>query len=123
MSSKFTSMLLRDMKCHKLDAVAESQARLNAHLSEKKPKDCVVPYSDALFQEAAIQWLIETDQIYHFYLSSIQKHAYLCEATNEVKIPGQRQIWRAIIALFKCNLTNLRNWLLVCIPIHVLLAC
>jgi hypothetical protein len=41
----------------------DSQACLDAHLSEKKPKDHLVPYSDALFHDAAIEWLIQTDQV------------------------------------------------------------
>ena len=36
------------------------QTVLDGHLEERP---VVIPYSDTLFQEAAIQWLIETDQV------------------------------------------------------------
>ena len=36
-------------------------------------------------------------------------------ATNGVQLPGRRQTRRAIIDLFKQNLTNLRKRLLVCV--------
>ena len=39
---------------------AATQTSLDPHLEEQ---DVVVPYSDALFQDAALQWLIETDQV------------------------------------------------------------
>ncbi|KAG1849518.1 hypothetical protein F4604DRAFT_1810856 [Suillus subluteus] len=55
-------MLPRDTKLRKLDAAAEFQAQLDAHLTDKKPKDRIIPYSDALFRKAAIEWQIETDQ-------------------------------------------------------------
>lgn len=58
-------MLPKDTKRRKLDAAAadNSQSRLDAHLCEQKPKEHIIPYSDGLFQEAAIEWLIETDQV------------------------------------------------------------
>ncbi|KAG0700114.1 hypothetical protein DFH29DRAFT_807956, partial [Suillus ampliporus] len=89
-TNKFASMLLRDTKHCKLDAAADSQAHLNAHLSEKKPKDHIVPYSDALFCEAAIEWLIETDQpidaLNHKSFRYMINTA--ARATNGIKIPG-----------------------------------
>ncbi|KAG2363975.1 hypothetical protein BDR07DRAFT_1281009, partial [Suillus spraguei] len=92
-ANKFTSMLPSDTKCHKLDAAAtaDTQAQLDGHLRKQEPKDCVVPYSDALFREAAIQWLIEMDQpidaINHKgfkYMIDVAVHA-----TNGVQIPGR----------------------------------
>ena len=37
------------------------QQTLDPHLREKPER--VVPYSDALFREAAVEWLIATDQV------------------------------------------------------------
>jgi hypothetical protein len=58
-------MLPKDTKRRKLEAAAsaDSQSRLDAHLCEQKPKERIIPYSDSLFREAAIEWLIETDQV------------------------------------------------------------
>jgi hypothetical protein len=61
-------MLPKDTKRRKLDAAADSQARLDAHLREPQPKEQIIPYSDAIFREAAIEWLIETDQVCFFNL-------------------------------------------------------
>ncbi|KAG1805060.1 uncharacterized protein HD556DRAFT_1226190 [Suillus plorans] len=123
-TNKFTSMLPRDTKCCKLDAAADSQARLDVHLSEKKPKDRLVPYSDTLFHEAAIEWLIKTDQPIDALNHKSFKYMIdtAARATNGVKIPGRRQMRQAIINLFKCNLTNLRNQLLVRVHTHAVLA-
>ncbi|KAG0693346.1 hypothetical protein DFH29DRAFT_1007373 [Suillus ampliporus] len=101
-------------KCHKLDAAADSQSRLDAHLCEQKPKECVIPYSDALFHEATIEWLIETDQLIDAVNHKSFKYMIdtAARATNDIKIPSRRQMWQAIIDLFKCNLTKLCKWLL-----------
>lgn len=61
------SMLPKDTKRRKLDAAADSQARLDTHLREPQPKERIIPYSDAIFREAAIEWLIETDQVCCFF--------------------------------------------------------
>jgi hypothetical protein len=64
-------MLLRDTKHCKLEAAAtaKNQARLNGHLRKQEEKDCIVPYSDSLFREAAIQWLVKTDQVCVYFVS------------------------------------------------------
>ena len=38
----------------------KTQASLNPHLREK---ETVVKYTDGLFREAALEWLIATDQV------------------------------------------------------------
>ncbi|KAG1906237.1 uncharacterized protein F5891DRAFT_942271, partial [Suillus fuscotomentosus] len=55
----FKSMLPGDVKARKENA---AQQRINAHLTEHKAKR-VVPYSDKLFRQAAIEWLVATDQV------------------------------------------------------------
>ena len=69
-ANKFVSMLPKDTKRRKLEAAASanSQSRLDVHLREQKLEERIIPYSDSLFQEAAIEWLIETDQV-HYLLS------------------------------------------------------
>ncbi|KJA12714.1 hypothetical protein HYPSUDRAFT_116501, partial [Hypholoma sublateritium FD-334 SS-4] len=41
---------------------AKQQSSIEPHLEERKVKERVIPYSDALFKQAAIEWLIATDQ-------------------------------------------------------------
>ena len=39
------------------------QTNVTEHFAETQPEERPAPYSDDLFKEAAIQWLIETDQV------------------------------------------------------------
>lgn len=39
------------------------QSAVDDHFAQAKPEEKPVPYSDELFQKAAIEWLIETDQV------------------------------------------------------------
>jgi len=41
------------------------QDRLDGHLREVPRKERVVPYTDAQFREAAIEWLVATDQVFY----------------------------------------------------------
>jgi hypothetical protein len=40
-----------------------NQTFLDGHLKEVPKSEQVTPYSDATFREAAIEWLIATDQV------------------------------------------------------------
>jgi hypothetical protein len=56
-------MLPRDSKRRKQETaedLRQSQQRLDPHLREREQ---VIPYSDARFCEAALDWLVETDQV------------------------------------------------------------
>lgn len=59
-------MLPNDSKARRQDAIAKAkeqlQTQINDHFQPVDPEDKPVPYSDGLFKDAAIQWLIETDQ-------------------------------------------------------------
>lgn len=60
--SKFESRLPGDIKKRK--AAAELVIRtLDGDLREKKITERVVPYTDRAFHQAAIEWLIATDQV------------------------------------------------------------
>ena len=39
------------------------QGQIEAHLFKKQATETVVPYSDELFQAAAVQWLVGTEQV------------------------------------------------------------
>lgn len=52
-------------------AAALDQTTLDSHLRDIPSKEHVLPYTDALFREAAIEWLISTDQVFfmlHMFL-------------------------------------------------------
>jgi hypothetical protein len=57
-------MLPEDSKARRA-ALLESlrQTNITEHFSEAKPENKPSPYSDDLFRQAAIQFLIETDQV------------------------------------------------------------
>lgn len=59
----FESMLPGDVKARKENAAQQS---INAHLTERKLAERVVSYTDRLFKQAAIEWLVSTDQVLHF---------------------------------------------------------
>jgi hypothetical protein len=58
-------MLPEDMKARRQEVLkkAMEQSQVDDHFQLLKPEDRPVPYSDALFKEASIQWLVETDQV------------------------------------------------------------
>ena len=41
----------------------KEQSQVVDHFAHIKPEDRPVPFSDGLFKDAAIRWLIETDQV------------------------------------------------------------
>ncbi|KAE9403020.1 hypothetical protein BT96DRAFT_1083216 [Gymnopus androsaceus JB14] len=74
------------------EAAAASQTVIDDHAVPLPCKEWVVPYLDELFQQVAIEWLIETDQP----ISALE-HPRFWEmigiaacATNGVKIPNHK---------------------------------
>jgi hypothetical protein len=63
--NNFQSMLPDDAKARRTEQLetTTTQTAVNDHFSTQKPEDKPKSYSDVLFEEAAIQWLIETDQV------------------------------------------------------------
>jgi len=60
----FESMLPEDAKARRAEVASTiKQTVVDEHFSIQKPEDKPKSYSDVLFEEAAIQWLIETDQV------------------------------------------------------------
>jgi hypothetical protein len=129
-------MLPKDTKRRKLEAKADGQTQLDSHLRERETKEHIVPYSDALFQEAAIEWLVETDQVSYVACSdhgitslltcflfqpldalnhpAFKQMVHLAaRATNGVKIPSRKQTRQVIIDTFKTNIRKLRQRLSV----------
>ncbi len=56
-------MLPEDTSARKKAVVLAQQATLDPHLRERALTERVIRYSDDLFQEAAITWLVSTDQV------------------------------------------------------------
>jgi hypothetical protein len=56
-------MLPKDTKRRREEAAADRQPSIDGHLKLRAPNERIVPYTDALFREAAVEWLTETDQV------------------------------------------------------------
>lgn len=57
-------MLPDDAKERKAaERVMLQQTQVNDHFPTIKPEDKPLPYTDEIFKEAAIEWLIQTDQV------------------------------------------------------------
>jgi len=56
-------MLPKDADNRRKAAAANNQPRLDPHLREKPQKEKTIPYSDDFFRNAAIEWLVSTDQV------------------------------------------------------------
>ncbi|KAI5997457.1 hypothetical protein EDD15DRAFT_2162769 [Pisolithus albus] len=106
----FTSMLPNDMKRRHTEAMSsvDTQPTLGGYMVEKGQ---VVQYSDSIFREAAILWLIETDQPIHtLQHPAFQKMVDIASrAKNSVKIPSRGQTRQAIIDSFKTSLLSLHK--------------
>jgi hypothetical protein len=116
-----------DVKKRKAAADAATRT-LDRDLREKKLPERVAPYTDKAFREAAIKWLVSTDQVTCrssgvvipsnvVRLQPIRalEHPNFKEmidiaarATNGVKIPGQKGTRSEIIQMFKKHLTTLK---------------
>ncbi|KIJ89926.1 hypothetical protein K443DRAFT_60052, partial [Laccaria amethystina LaAM-08-1] len=74
-SNNFLSMLPEDSKTRR-DAAAEKlkQLQVDDHFTVIPEEEKPMPYSDEVFKEAAIQWLIETDQPIQAFEHPMFKH-------------------------------------------------
>lgn len=59
-------MLPEDAKTRRKEALEKTmeQSQMDEHFRPVDPNDKPVSYTDDVFKEAAIQWLIETDQVF-----------------------------------------------------------
>ncbi|KAG2049980.1 hypothetical protein BDR06DRAFT_892604, partial [Suillus hirtellus] len=73
----------------------------------------VVLYSDKLFRQAAIEWLVAIDQpIQALEHPKFQELIHVAShTTNGVRIPGRKGTCAEIMRMFKNHLTRLRNTL------------
>ncbi|KAF9226058.1 hypothetical protein BS17DRAFT_697772, partial [Gyrodon lividus] len=63
--NNFESKLPDDVKARKTAATAKNmrQGTLDDHVWEIGPGEHILPYTDKLFCEAAVEWLITTNQV------------------------------------------------------------
>ncbi|KAJ7844508.1 hypothetical protein B0H14DRAFT_2224154, partial [Mycena olivaceomarginata] len=112
----FVSRLAADVKERKqAEAAADAEVKrlhqqtLEPHLREKPER--VIPYSDELWREAALEWLIATDQpvsaLNHPKFKTMINIA--ARATNGVIIPGMRSTREEIMKLFHEQMDKLRT--------------
>ncbi|KAF8338598.1 hypothetical protein F5887DRAFT_889826 [Amanita rubescens] len=101
----FKSMLPEDTKARRAALLEETlrQTEVDEHFTKQKPEDRPQPYSDKLFEEVAIQWLIETDQpIQAFQHRTFKKMIDVAaRATRGVNIPGGKRTREVIVKTFK----------------------
>jgi hypothetical protein len=70
-------MLPGDTKRRRDAKDSESQLTLDSHLRELPVKERVTPYSDLVFRQSAIEWLVSTDQV-RFILT---RRGCICDTT------------------------------------------
>ncbi|KAF5340659.1 hypothetical protein D9611_007287 [Ephemerocybe angulata] len=114
--NNFTSKLPKHVVARKLAAEKASktgmrQKTLDDHICDTPQ---LLPFTDDLFQEAAVEWLISTDQPIQALEHPRFQHmiAVAARATKGVKIPNRHRTRKYIISLFKKNLSDLRKRLL-----------
>ncbi|KAJ7681312.1 hypothetical protein B0H14DRAFT_2422886, partial [Mycena olivaceomarginata] len=108
----FTSALPGDKKRAAVAAAAKvvSQPTLDASLKEIPGKEIIIPYSYAAFREAAIEWLIATDQPLDVlehpkFRNMIEISA---RAKDGVRIPGRKATRDEIMDLFNRRMEQLK---------------
>ncbi|KAH6915463.1 hypothetical protein BKA70DRAFT_1094076, partial [Coprinopsis sp. MPI-PUGE-AT-0042] len=104
----FESKLPSATKARREAAKPSTQTSLDSHL-EKGER--IIPYSHDLFKEAALEWLITTDQpLQAFKYSSFQNMIDIASrAPNGVRIPSGADTRTSILNSFKKNVTDLRR--------------
>ncbi|OBZ65234.1 putative AC transposase [Grifola frondosa] len=109
----FESRLPGDiLKCKDaLKAECERQQCIDGHLKKLSPKDRIIAYSEQVFREAAIEWLIATDQP----ISALEHPKFkamidmAARATDGVKIPTHKAARKEIIRMFNAQMAGLRR--------------
>jgi len=126
-------MLPSDVKERKTATAVTSaeQQNLDNHLREIPPRQRAVTYSDALFRDAAIEWLISTGQVsfstlffefwvFIMYLQPIQAVDHpsfkkmidvASRAPNGVSIPNRKATRHEIMDSFKTQMSKLKEHL------------
>ncbi|KAH6891616.1 hypothetical protein BKA70DRAFT_1028515, partial [Coprinopsis sp. MPI-PUGE-AT-0042] len=115
-ANDFESKLPNDVKARRDEAKRRAnppQSTLDTHLEERPQQE--IAYSDAIFEQAAIEWLIATDQpVQAMEHPKFRNMIHIAaRVTRGVKIPERKGTRKAIVRLFKRNLTELSSRLRV----------
>jgi len=86
--NQFQSMLPKDAQRHCDTAVADYQTHLNPHLKELPIKEHVTLYTDEVFLNVTIEWLVLTDQVSSLYNNISVQFAYPIVVDLDVSAPG-----------------------------------
>ncbi|KZT24064.1 hypothetical protein NEOLEDRAFT_1068345 [Neolentinus lepideus HHB14362 ss-1] len=106
----FVSKLPKDKKKKETEQ-KKDQATLDNHVQSAPAQERVLPYSHERFREAAVKWLIATDQpiaaLEHpLFLEMIQVAS---RAKDGVKVPNRKATRAEIIKMFQGQMTLLKS--------------
>ncbi|KAG6838993.1 hypothetical protein C0991_006762 [Blastosporella zonata] len=89
------------------------QSQVEGHFHKLGPDEKKVLYSDEVFKEAALQWLIDTDQPLQAFEHPlfIRMMEIASRATRGVNIPNCKQMRASIMRLFNDQMCKLRECL------------
>ncbi|KAJ6616075.1 hypothetical protein B0H10DRAFT_1800191, partial [Mycena sp. CBHHK59/15] len=105
--ANFESALPGDRKARKAAATDPAvQPPLDPHLKELPAKEVIIPYSDARFREAAIEWL-PIDALEHPKFVNMIDIA--SRAKDGVRIPGKKATRDEIKDLFQQRMAALKK--------------
>jgi len=88
--NNFESKLPKVVQERKDAALAADRAKqqsLDPHLTKELPQERVIPYSDDLFRDAAVQWLVETHQVYSLLTFQERADKVSCKAHSGPRAP------------------------------------
>ncbi|KAG6895297.1 hypothetical protein C0992_002089, partial [Termitomyces sp. T32_za158] len=108
--NNFESRLPKDIQARKDKAEVKKQSRIEEHLTEQEVRE-KVHYSDQLFREVAVEWLVSTDQPIGA-LNHPKFHQMIhiaSQAKNGIKIPDRCQTRQEIMSSFKKQMNFLRT--------------
>ncbi|KAF8129341.1 hypothetical protein EV363DRAFT_1169364, partial [Boletus edulis] len=109
----FESMLAEDSQNRRKAAISTNlkQSALDTHLREPTAVEKVVSYTDQLFREAAIEWLITTSQpLQAVEHPSFKKMIDIASRANKgVIIPNRHASRQEILNLFKKQMASLKE--------------
>ncbi|KAF7342966.1 putative AC transposase [Mycena venus] len=109
---EFISALPGDRaKAKKATEGPTTQPTIDPHLKEIPVKEVIIPYSDELFREAAIEWLVATDQPVDALDDPRFRNMIdiASRAKNGVRISGQKATRQGIINMFQKRMDNLKK--------------
>ncbi|KAF7372312.1 putative AC transposase [Mycena venus] len=93
-----------------LPPLSQAIPTLDNHLHDIPPKERVIPYSHAAFRQAAIEWLVATNQPVDVLDHPKFRNMIdiTSRATDGVRIPGKKLTREEIIELFKRRMDQLK---------------